>query len=168
MVAEALVAELGKTHRAAKILMGWTGAGERTLKRWLAGSHGPRGDHLLVLMGRSDAVFEAVLVAVDRRDAALVARAIAARRSVEEVLGLVEPDRSSLAPADAPAPGADDSETPPPGMTVIVTVTVKMTVIRGIVTGSARPRENARRGFWKPSAGTCRCGGRYSGALAGY
>ena len=45
-VAYALKCELGTTHQAAKIVMGWTGAGERTVKNWLAGVSGPSGDHL--------------------------------------------------------------------------------------------------------------------------
>jgi hypothetical protein len=107
--AGALVAELGETHRAAKILMGWTRAGERTVKRWLAGSHGPRGDHLLVLMEHSDAVFEAVLTAINRRDAAIAARVVAATSSLEEVIRLLEAERSAPLPAGLPGGGAHDT-----------------------------------------------------------
>lgn len=70
VVAEALVADLGQTHRAAKILMGWTGAAERTVKHWLAGSHGPSGSHLVILMQESDAVLGAILAAAGRGDVA--------------------------------------------------------------------------------------------------
>lgn len=70
LVAAALATELGATHRAAKILMGWTGAGERTVKHWLAGAHGPGGGHLLVLMRESDEVFGAVTAACGRGDRA--------------------------------------------------------------------------------------------------
>ena len=61
MIATALRTELGDTHRATKTLMQWTGAGERTVKLWLSGVHGPGGEHLVVLMRESEAVFEAVL-----------------------------------------------------------------------------------------------------------
>ncbi len=37
IIASVLAKALGETHRAAKVLMGWTGAGERTVKHWLAG-----------------------------------------------------------------------------------------------------------------------------------
>jgi hypothetical protein len=41
--------------------MRWTGAGERTVKTWLGGISGPRGEHLIRLMCHSDAVFTLVL-----------------------------------------------------------------------------------------------------------
>ena len=66
IVADALVAELGATHRAAKILMGWTGAGERTVKHWLAGTHGPAGGYLIVLMRELRVVFRTVVEADGR------------------------------------------------------------------------------------------------------
>ena len=97
IIAGALANELGETHRAAKVLMGWTGAGERTVKHWLAGLHGPRGDHLLVLMQESDAVFEAVLTAINRRDAVIAARMLAAQRSLQEVASLMQPRAGSPA-----------------------------------------------------------------------
>lgn len=60
-LAAALRSELGGMRAAAKTLMRWTGAGERTAKAWLAGISGPSGDHLISLLRRSDAVFSAVL-----------------------------------------------------------------------------------------------------------
>lgn len=45
-IAAALRIELGSTHQAVKTLMHWTGASERAVKTWLAGSHGPGGEHL--------------------------------------------------------------------------------------------------------------------------
>jgi hypothetical protein len=39
----------------------WTGAKERTVKNWLSGAHGPHGDYLLVLLGKSDAVMDALV-----------------------------------------------------------------------------------------------------------
>jgi hypothetical protein len=110
IIAGALAKELGDTHRAAKVLMGWTGAGERTVKHWLAGLHGPTGDHLLVLMQESDAVFEAILAAINRRDAAIAARMLAAERSLQEVASLmqleqVRPPVSDKLAANGPEPG---------------------------------------------------------------
>jgi len=83
--------------------MGWTGAGERTVKHWLAGLHGPTGDHLLVLMRESDAVFEAVVTAINRRDAAIAARMLAAQRSLQEVASLMQHEQVRLPVADEPA-----------------------------------------------------------------
>jgi hypothetical protein len=102
IIAGALANELGETHRAAKVLMGWTGASERTVKHWLAGIHGPRGNYLLVLMQESDAVFEAVLTSINRRDAAIAARMLAAQRSLQEVTILMQPDQGRTPAADEP------------------------------------------------------------------
>ncbi len=55
-IAAALRRELGDTHRAVKTTMRWTGASERTAKNWIAGSHGPSGEHLISLMRHSDHV----------------------------------------------------------------------------------------------------------------
>ena len=49
-IAGALENELGDTHRAIKTAMRWTGASERTIKNWYAGTHGPSGEHLVSLM----------------------------------------------------------------------------------------------------------------------
>lgn len=60
-VAAALRSELGGTRSAAKSLMRWTGASERTAKAWLGGISGPSGEHLVALVRHSDAVFALVL-----------------------------------------------------------------------------------------------------------
>jgi hypothetical protein len=52
-IAYALRNQLGTTHQATKIVMGWTGAGERTVKNWLAGISGPQRP----TSGRSDPAF---------------------------------------------------------------------------------------------------------------
>ena len=90
MVATALRAEVGNSHRAMKTVMRWTGASERTVKHWFAGYHGPGGRYLLVLMRESEAVFEAVLTAADRRDAVIAARVLAAQGTLAEAMALVE------------------------------------------------------------------------------
>lgn len=61
LVAEALRGTLQDSHRAVKTVMRWTGANERTVKNWLSGTHGPHGDYLLLLIGNSDAVLDAVI-----------------------------------------------------------------------------------------------------------
>jgi len=90
-IAAALRAELGNTHQAAKTLMRWTGAGERTVKHWLAGTHGPCGAYLLVLMWESEAVVEAVLDAAGRRDAVVATRVLAAHDMMAKVMAMIEP-----------------------------------------------------------------------------
>ena len=47
-VAYTLRNQLGTTHQAVKTVMRWAGAGERTVKNWLAGVSGPSGQHLIV------------------------------------------------------------------------------------------------------------------------
>jgi hypothetical protein len=65
-IAIALRSELGLTHQAVKTVMVWTGASERTVKHWFAGTHGPSGQHLIDLARHSDAVLNYFLSASDR------------------------------------------------------------------------------------------------------
>jgi hypothetical protein len=71
-IAYALRNQLGTTHQATKIVMGWTGAGERTVKNWLAGVSGPSGQHLVDLIRHSDDVLEVLLILAGRRQIAAV------------------------------------------------------------------------------------------------
>jgi hypothetical protein len=66
-IAYALQKQLGSTHQAVKILRRWTGAGERTVKNWLAGISGPNGQHLVNLIRNSDDVLEMLLLLAGRR-----------------------------------------------------------------------------------------------------
>lgn len=65
-VAAALKSDLGTTHQAIKSVMKWTGASERTVKHWFAGSHGPSGRHLAAIARHSDAVLMCFLLAAGR------------------------------------------------------------------------------------------------------
>jgi hypothetical protein len=71
-IANALKRELGPTHQAVKIIMKWTGAGERTVKNWLAGINGPSGQHLLELIRNSDNVLQVLLTMAGRRQTSAV------------------------------------------------------------------------------------------------
>lgn len=97
LISGALRSELGDSHRAAKTVMRWTGASERTAKHWLAGHHGPGGDYLVVLMEKSDAVFEVVLEAAGRQAAVIGARMLAAHGAMAEVIAMVERERTGPA-----------------------------------------------------------------------
>jgi hypothetical protein len=68
-IATALRIEVGSSHQAVKTLIRWTAANERTAKNWLAGTHGPSGQHLMALIHHSDSVFEAVMLLTSRHDA---------------------------------------------------------------------------------------------------
>jgi len=68
----ALRAELGGSHRAVKTIMQWSTANERTIKNWLAGKSGPRGQHLIDVIRHSDAALSAVLCLAGRREVVTV------------------------------------------------------------------------------------------------
>jgi hypothetical protein len=60
--------------------MRWTGANERTVKNWLAGTYGPNGEHLIDLFRNSDEVLEAFLSLAGREQVLAEKKLIAARR----------------------------------------------------------------------------------------
>ena len=71
-IAYALKCELGSTHQAVKIIRKWTGAGERTVKNWLAGISGPSGQHLVDLIRNSDDVLQVLLIMAGRHQTVAV------------------------------------------------------------------------------------------------
>ena len=85
-IARALHSELAGSHRTAKTVMSWTGATERTVKNWLAGTNGPAGEHLIMLISRSDAVF-AALMDLAKRPRPVPSRTVAeARDALDRLL----------------------------------------------------------------------------------
>ncbi len=90
LVSAALIDELGKTHRAVKTVMRWTGASERCVKHWLAGTHSPSGSHLLALMRHSDELLRHLLIAAGRRDAAVGVELVLLRLKLLELLALMD------------------------------------------------------------------------------
>lgn len=97
-IGAALRSELSDSHRAAKTVMRWTNASERSAKSWLSGKTGPSGWHLIMLLRRSDAVALAVLNLAGRDDVAagltlatLREAHIAAVRAIDEALGQQPP-----------------------------------------------------------------------------
>jgi hypothetical protein len=65
-ISTALREELGSSHLAAKTVMRWTGASERTAKNWLAGACGPSGCNLLQLAREPDVIMATLLVLAGR------------------------------------------------------------------------------------------------------
>ena len=61
VVGAALRKDLYNRRGAAKTVMQWTGASERTVKTWFSGRCGPSGEHLMMLACHSDSVFLCVL-----------------------------------------------------------------------------------------------------------
>ncbi len=91
-VAAALKEDVGKTHQATKIVMRWTGADERTIKNWFAGTNGPSGAHLVRLFQHSDIVLHACLRIAGRDNIIANLKLVEVRQKLEELLTLMEPD----------------------------------------------------------------------------
>ena len=89
-VAYALKSQLGTTHRAVKIIMRWTGAGERTVKNWLAGVSGPNGQHLVELIRHSDEVLDALLLMAGRQQIAAAKKLVDLRNKLAETIQQVD------------------------------------------------------------------------------
>lgn len=89
-IAAALRKELGTTHQAVKSAMRWTGASERTVKYWFAGSRGPSGQHLIALAGCSDVILELFLQQAGRQHHAGARRLIDAHEKLKRVVELIQ------------------------------------------------------------------------------
>jgi hypothetical protein len=59
-IAAALRKELAGMPNAIKLVMRWTGANEKTVKNWMAGTHGPAGESLVALAHYSHEVMLAL------------------------------------------------------------------------------------------------------------
>jgi hypothetical protein len=89
-VAYALKSQLGTTHRAVKTIMQWTGAGERTVKNWLAGVSGPNGQHLVDLVRNSDEVLDVLLLLAGRQQVAAAKKLVDVRNKLAETIQQVD------------------------------------------------------------------------------
>lgn len=78
-ISDALKEELGRGS-SIKTIMSWTGAGERTVKEWLAGSNAPRAFQLESLFRSSEAVYQRIMLRTGRQ-------AIVTRHKLETVRG---------------------------------------------------------------------------------
>ena len=89
--ASALTSELKDRNSRAKLVAGWTGANERTVK--IGGRYAPCGRHLVVLAHHSDQVLNAILLMADRQDRLLGGKVEDLRRKVLELAAIIgEPD----------------------------------------------------------------------------
>jgi hypothetical protein len=92
-IALALKVELKDRNSRAKLVAGWTGASERTVKNWILGRYAPCGRHLVVLAQHSDQVLNAILSMADRQDLLIARRVGDLRRKVLELAAIIgEPD----------------------------------------------------------------------------
>jgi hypothetical protein len=88
-IALALRSELKDQNSRAKLVAGWTGANERTVKNWISGRYAPSGRHLVVLAQHSDQVLNAILSMADRQNLLLAGKAEDLRRKVLELAAIV-------------------------------------------------------------------------------
>jgi len=65
-IAAALREELGTSANAAKTIMKWTGASNRSARNWLNGLGGPAGWHLILLARESSEVMATMLALANR------------------------------------------------------------------------------------------------------
>ena len=89
-IADALRSELGKSHRATKTLMRWTGASDRTAKNWLSGCCGPSGTHLIQLAHESDIVLATVLGLAGRNQHMVGADLLKIRAALVDATALID------------------------------------------------------------------------------
>jgi hypothetical protein len=89
-IAAALNSELKDRNSRAKLVAGWTGANERTVKNWISGRYAPSGRHLVVLAQQSDQVLNAILMMADRQDLLLARKVGDLRRKVVELAAALE------------------------------------------------------------------------------
>jgi hypothetical protein len=86
LIAAALRNELESSRLTVKSIMRWTGASERTVKNWLAGTHGPSGEHLVQLAKHSDEIFELVLLMADRKPVVTTMALIRLRTHLQQTI----------------------------------------------------------------------------------
>ena len=70
--------------------MRWTGAEERTIKNWFAGTNGPSGAHLVSMFRHSDVVLDACLRLAGRERIIADRKVIETREKLKELLTLFE------------------------------------------------------------------------------
>lgn len=88
-IAAALHRSAGTGRAGIKVVAGWTGANEKTVKNWFSGRHAPSGEHLAILMQRSDEVLSTFLVMAGREDLLAVVKLAAAEKAILELLEAV-------------------------------------------------------------------------------
>ena len=88
-IALALKSELKDRNSRAKLVAGWTGANERTVKNWILGRYAPCGRHLVVLAQHSDQVLNAILSMAGRQDLLLARNVEDLRQKLLELAAIV-------------------------------------------------------------------------------
>lgn len=89
-VSTALRDELGTTAAAAKTIIRWTGASDRTARNWMNGVAAPSGHHLMALGRESDAVLAAIIEMTARPELVLAADLHAVEVALAKASGALE------------------------------------------------------------------------------
>lgn len=89
-ISAALSQELGTSHQAIKTLMKWTGANERTVKNWIAGTTGPSGTHLIGIIRHSNAALDTILLLAGRDRVAAAQRLLEAREILADMVSEID------------------------------------------------------------------------------
>lgn len=87
-ISKALVSEVGASRLAAKTVMLWTGASDRSAR--LNGDYGPGGWHLILLARNSDAVTKTVLQLAGRNSVDLALEMTAVRAALVRATAIVD------------------------------------------------------------------------------
>ena len=90
VVAQALKLDFGGGPAAVKRIAKLVHANERAVRNWFEGKNGPSGEHLIVLMFHSEAVFQAVLELAGRERILAAARILRAREQLREALAAID------------------------------------------------------------------------------
>lgn len=90
VVAMVLETQLGASHQAIKTVMRWTGAGERTVKNWFSGTHGPSGENLIALARHSDAVLEVFLSLAGRQSVIAGIKLLHIRSKLQQTVEFID------------------------------------------------------------------------------
>lgn len=90
MIAKALRQDFGSGSGAVKRVARLRDFNERAVRNWFEGRNGPSGEHLVMLMQRSDAVLEAVLELAGRRQLLARMKISKAQDQIRQVLAIIE------------------------------------------------------------------------------
>ena len=88
-IASALKRSLGDSRAGVKTVAAWTGANEKTVKNWFAGTYGPSGVHLIALARHSDEVLVTFLSMAGRDDLMVAVKLAGAEEAISDLLDAV-------------------------------------------------------------------------------
>ena len=108
-IGKVLLDELSTNDLSIKIVQGWTGASERTVKNWLAGRAGPNGPYLLCILRHSDKVLAEVLWLAGRERIATGVHMIEMRDCLAATLARID-HIAAKAGGSGPTPAGSSSK----------------------------------------------------------